>query len=822
MPAKTYVLTEILDYVGTHVSSEGPFGISQRELAQALGYHSCSMSRPLDRLVHEGLLHEGRGLVRGGIRKQLTYHLTPQGKERLHRQTRFVPMLPSELPVPPRPFVGRRDELRQLSEYGRDPEALIWVHGGPGMGKTALVAQLVRGLKRGRVPFWFTVRPGSSPRHFLAAVAHALTPVGAAQLAYYAESPRNPTGREVASLLLRALGDHALLGVIDDIQSAGNDMRTFLTEFLPPAAGEGKALFIVVGQEGPFLPAGTIPIHRLEVGGLDRISAHELTDRQGGLADRFEAVFQASLGSPLILQLAVQTPGVEATLATLPDAVVGRMPIRDVVALLPAALANEPLPIAFLTEMSGLPEPRIEELTRLGVLHPAHEGRVELLEAIRRALISRAGPAEAEAHRLLAAFYGRSHRPEAVRERFIHLVAGEDWRGASEVLSKEDRKLLELGYSDALRNALGHLTLGLPAGTSRIRALRLEAELLRAHSGYTDAILLLRRAIDDAGDDRRISAECLLQIVELFLRLRQIDQAEATLDEARRMGASTRRLRLFFQLTEARLVEARGNLGTARELFRSTFDESRRARISDLAVESLAAWSRVTVVGGYEEEALRIVEEGLPGARAAGRTDLVFTLLLVRARAYQETGKRDLAELEMRKLRAETEALGYLTQLTYTLSGLAAMTVEAGRWNEATEFARQASTLAQRLGNETVFGHTLAVLSAGEIRQGQLESARDHGEQSVRVLSRLPASDSLVLAHSYLAEAYVALGQGEPARTHYGEAITLARSMGMLPWIQQLESELKKKIDDLLGEGSGSSASTPHVEVSQAESEGGV
>ncbi len=38
-------------------------------------------------------------------------------------------------------------------------------------------------------------------------------------------------------------------------------------------------------------PAG-IPVHKLTVGGLDRVAAHELTDRHGGLADRFEHVYQ--------------------------------------------------------------------------------------------------------------------------------------------------------------------------------------------------------------------------------------------------------------------------------------------------------------------------------------------------------------------------------------------------------------------------------------------------------------------------------------------------------------------------------------------------
>ena len=84
MGAPTFLPIEILDYVQTHAPpDDSPFGISQKELARALGYHPCSMSRPMDALVEEGLLSSQRRLVRDGVRKQITYRLTEQGRSRL-------------------------------------------------------------------------------------------------------------------------------------------------------------------------------------------------------------------------------------------------------------------------------------------------------------------------------------------------------------------------------------------------------------------------------------------------------------------------------------------------------------------------------------------------------------------------------------------------------------------------------------------------------------------------------------------------------------------------------------------------------------------
>ena len=652
VPVVSYVPAEILDYVETHAPAEDEgFGISQKELAKALGYHPCSMSRPLGDLVGKGFLRARRGVVRGGIRKQIVYALTEEGRVHLRGETRDVPMLSGAIPPPPNPFLGRKRELQDLLSYSQEGGAAVFVEGSPGMGKTSLVARHVRRLKAGRVPFWFTIRPGSSPRHVTIALARALSVIGAQQLAYYSQLPRQPVGSEVADLAARALGERPLLAVFDDAQVSSPDMRKFLEE-LASGLGRGRHdLFFFVGQNPPMFEPKELARYHLVVGGLDRVAAHDLTDRRGGLADRFETVYQASLGSPLLLQMAVSTPDVEATAAALPAAVVGRLPASELVGLVPVALANEPIPVSFVQELGDLSSERIEQLVAGGLLQRGTEGRVEVLQVVRAALLAKVGPVDERAgHLTLAAYYARSHRPEAVRERFLHLVASEAWRLAGRLLDSQERTLLSLGYSDQLRNSLRHLTLAIPKGRARVQALRVEASLLRLHSEYSEAILSLRRAIAEADGDRRLEAECLCQIVELSVRLRQIEEGERALAEARKRGPFGRRLEVFIMLSQARLVEAKGDLHSSQGQYLDVFERATRQRIDDLALESIAAWSRIAWLGGEREAALRTVSEALPKARASGRLDIVFNLLLIRARAYAEEGQRDLAEQEMERI----------------------------------------------------------------------------------------------------------------------------------------------------------------------------
>jgi tetratricopeptide (TPR) repeat protein/DNA-binding MarR family transcriptional regulator len=798
---QTYLAIEILDYVQTHAPPEdSPFGISQRELAQAMGYHPCSMSRPLQALVREGFLGAARRLVRDGQRKQLTYRITETGLARLHKETREVPILSGEIPPPPHPFLGRREELADLAATVRGSSGgVVFVDGSAGMGKTALVSRHLRETRRGRIPFWFTARAGSTPRQLVTALSHSLQALGAQQLAYYSQLPRPPTAKEVADLVARTVGGRQLIVVVDDAHLSAPELRRFLRDFTVGLVRSGGHRVYFVSQEPPMFEVPSLPTHHLEVGGLDRAAAHELTDRGGGLAERFENVYQSTLGSPLLLTLAVRNPDVSGPASALPAGILRRLPPEEFRALLPLAIANEPLPQSFITEGGLLAPARVHELSRTGILHGTLQGQVEILQVVRSAILGQARPLEErEAHQRLASYYGRSHRPDSVRQRFLHLVDAEALRPALQLLGQQERVLLGLGYSETLRAALRHLATSLPRGPNRLRALTVEVKLLRQHSNYAEAVSALRRAIDEADDDPATTCQCHLAIVDMLLKLRQVPEAEAEFEHAGKVGALNRRLQAFFLLTEARLTEARGNKREAEGLYKTAFEFARRNKVTDLGLEAIAAWTSLSeLYGGQHEQTLQVIATALPQARAEGRVDIVFNLLLARSRAYSVTGRPDLAEPEMQSVRSEAERLGYSNQLAYALSGLAALAFEGNRLDDGTNYAKQAILLAERLGNDLVLGHTLGLLCTAELRMGIqsgetsfLQDSIAHGERGVEILGRLPHSDSLAIGHAYLAEAY-SQRQNEPkALEHFAAAVALSEELGLGWVVDSLQDQL--------------------------------
>jgi DNA-binding MarR family transcriptional regulator/tetratricopeptide (TPR) repeat protein len=803
MAGQSYLPIEVLDYIDTHAPpADSPYGISQRELAKALGYHPCSMSRPLEDLVKGGLLTCKRGPVRDGIRRQLVYHLTESGRGRLTRETQHVPLLSGALPPPPNPFLGRRDELARLNAFSEIGGLVVLVDGPPGMGKTALVSRHIRRLKRTRIPIWFTVRPSGSSRQFVTSLAHSLSALGSSQLAYYAQLPRAPQPREVADLASRALSDRALALVVDDVQMAGPDLKGFLLKFLAELLRSKKDQVYLVGQELPEIPEMGSQVEHLTVGGLDRSAAHELTDRRGGLAERFESVYTATLGSPLLLQLAVSNPEIEADAATLPSRVVDRLTLEELRAMLPIALSNEPIPIAFVTDSGALSQAQLTEVLRMGIVQKSQQGRLEILQVVRAAMLARVTPTdERAAHLVLADFYARSHRPESVRERLLHLVGAEAWRAAAQLVVQQDRTLLGLGYSEALRNALRHLATALPRGIPKVRVLQAEAAMLRHHSDYGDSIAVLRRVVTEAHGDPKIACDALLSTVELRIRLRQVDEAAQAYSEAEQIGPITRRLQAYFVLSDARLLDAHGKGREALARFQEAYEIARRFKITDLALESIAAWSRLEDLESGPEVSLRVATDALLKARQAGRADITFNLRLVRARAFIRLGQFSQAEAEMLLVRSEAESLGYLNQLSYALDGLVGAVASAGRFREAAAYARQSCALAERIGNDMVLGHSLAQLCAVEGHIAQTEGLSElfddavaHGERSLAVLAHLPPSEVLAFAHAYLAEVYILKADVAKAKSSYDAALDLSNRL-QLAWVRDaIESEVGAKL----------------------------
>lgn len=664
------------------------------------------------------------------------------------------------------------------------------------MGKTALASRFLRRAKRAEsVPFWFTIREATSARHFTQALAHTLTSLGSRQLAYYAQLPREPNGREVANLVQRVLGTRLLLGVIDDLHEAGPDLKTFLIAFAEWLVRDRADVLLLSGHEVPENLSPELRSLQVELDGIDRAAAHELTDRKGGLAERFEEVYTVTRGNPLLLQLALTIPGEIPSATSLPAAVVSKLKPEEVLGVLPVALANEPMPISFVLESRELSEGQLQSLTHAGMLNTPAPGYVEVFQVLRAAFVAKADRTQVRAaHIQLARYYSRSHRPEAVREQFLHFTAAAAYSRAAEILNHQEAGLLASGYSVALRTSLQELADSASQSILRVRALRTLASLQRIRSEYLDAIQSLQKAAAAAGDDGKLRAECLLSTVDLHCRLHQLTDADAALRAAEELPLTTRRLQLLDELSRARVDEEKANYAGAGAVYSEVFAQAKRARIEDLALDALARWAHVASLAGDQGARYDFIDEGIVQARNSGRVDILFALMSQKVRIYIESRNLKAAEADLIKIRSECEALGYLSQLVYTLSGFVALCADTGRWAEMDSYAAETIETARRLGNDLVVGHTLALQCNGKLQRGDYAEAVNLGTQSIQVLERLPLSDSLLFAHGTLADAYAEWGHQQEGLAHYEQALRLADRFGFTSWKTTLMNEVGKKL----------------------------
>jgi hypothetical protein len=200
-------------------------------------------------------------------------------------------------------FVPRPELAAALTEAIGVTRA-VHVHGGAGMGKTSLVAQVVAHLKPARPVIWYRFRPGvnDSLPAIVFELAHHLRHHGRPRTADALESPATPDATLLSRLVLQDLSGHPLVAVFDDAQLAED--HSAIRAFLEDLATRLEAITIVtVSRHEEPRPS---PAVKLEVMPLDRRGAGQLLNALGSTADKstVDKVFAWTGGSPHLIRLA--------------------------------------------------------------------------------------------------------------------------------------------------------------------------------------------------------------------------------------------------------------------------------------------------------------------------------------------------------------------------------------------------------------------------------------------------------------------------------------------------------------------------------------
>ncbi|MDE1835678.1 MAG: AAA family ATPase, partial [Euryarchaeota archaeon] len=350
---------DILAFLATRpVSGDVADGISRDDLAKRLGYRPTSVWGVLKELEALGDVVSVRAHVPGAPYRRQVFRLT---EEALRRVSADAVPIPKGLPELAEPFVGRAKELEQLHRLYKKG-GLCVVDGVPGVGKTALVRCSLRFVWGSRLLIWTTLR-GISPSGLAARIA---SEVAALQRQGLAERPSvSSDGGEGSCISNIVRGSPVgVVWVLDELQDAPPEtllsLREALDVFVP---GSSHSAVLVTQRELPWSLSGDVS--HLVLRGLSRREALTLTDALGLPEDRFEVLYQGTLGNPRFLRQGIGTPqGGEELFA---DTVLSSISAEQRRALLPLSLTWVRAPQAWAIA-SGLSPRDVQNLVSRSIL----------------------------------------------------------------------------------------------------------------------------------------------------------------------------------------------------------------------------------------------------------------------------------------------------------------------------------------------------------------------------------------------------------------------------------------------------------------------
>jgi ATP/maltotriose-dependent transcriptional regulator MalT len=387
------------------------------------------------------------------------------------------------------------------------------------------------------------------------------------------------------------------------------------------------------------------------------------------------------------------------------------------------------------------------------------EGHARYHHLFQQFLLHQLTPAEAQtAHRQAAACYLAQGQPE---EALHHLLAGQAWDEAAQVLRSLGQEMVRAGRLDTLAGAIHALPPDVLERHPPLLAYL--GDVARLHSRFNEALGWYQQAETHsrAQGDLQSAGQALRGQARVYLDTVNPTQAEHLLQEALRLsdGQEDRetRIRLLELLAENRL-----NLGRLEDAERF---QAQAAALRDEVSSEAELAVRVLVRTGRLSEARLILEERAEAERRSPvlrpRAHRETTLLLSLLLAFQGDGEAALRTAVEGTERGQALSSPFITAVGFMRQGHAWQLQPApDAAEQAIRCFRDAIAIAEdlavpRLKVEAFWGLCRAYGFAGQVPAAEAAAAQGvviaqlTGDEWVTALIRLAMAGSYVLAGRY-------------------------------------------------------------------------
>jgi DNA-binding NarL/FixJ family response regulator len=693
----------------------------------------------------------------------------------------------------------------------------VFVSGEPGIGKTSLVASLLRRADEAgfltfsgsaaeferELPFGLVVdaldeylasldpqafhRLAADDRGELAGVFPALRSLSSGSGPTTA-AERFRAHHAVRELIERLAATRPVALVFDDIQWADGASLELVAHLLrrPPRAGVLIAATYRTGQADPALlaaldaPALDDGVARVELGPLTRQAADALVE--GASPAERERLYAAGEGNPFyMLELARAGGGAAHPEASVPATVAAAI-VRELDGVSPgartlanaAAVAGDPFELDLAVAIAGLtPADSLGPLDELMDCDLVRQGEVPRRFRFRHPLVRNAVYESCPAGFRLAA-HGRAAdaraargEPATARAHHVEQSAAYGDLAAAAVLIEAAEATAERAPESAARWFAAAMRL-LPNDAAPGRRIELLTALARAQAAtgrFEDSRAALLEAIDLAGDgdaDGRLAAACA-GTEQLLGRHEQARRRLAGALERLPERASPEAFELMLALAggaffradfEAMHTEGARAMGAAKALG----DELSTVAASAMLAMAGAFGGRIPAGQAHRTDAARIID-ALPDDRLAARLDAVT--FLGTAELYLDLFEEAVAHGRRGLAVARAAGQGEFFPALVQVVGVALFAL--GRVNEAAEAFDSTIEAARLSGNAQALGWSLLNRSMVACVAGDLDAALSLAEESAQVTAHMDRT-SLVTAHGSTVLAHALCETGDPQR----------------------------------------------------------
>ncbi|TMA00721.1 MAG: hypothetical protein E6J92_08950 [Methanobacteriota archaeon] len=700
---------------------------------------------------------------------------------------------------------GRSDEQQALDTWASSQVGMLIVTGIAGIGKSTVVASwLVRQRPRPYI-YWFEIHEGTTNSAFLRDFAAFLARLGKRGLTNLLRERDEPEPRVLARLLVHELTDMPILLVLDNFHRAEADLTRLIRGPVFQLSQSTGTKVLVISRTVPVstsrrkTPREARP-EVLRLGGLDLESSLSLLRAKGFAGDEaaIRRAAHSARGHPILLSFAAQTGSTASGEMTryLEHEIWRTLSKEERTLLEAASLFRGLVPLDSLHCFSKDWQTALHSLQTKNLLAPTISGGIVVHDSIREYIRDRLPEARRRTfHSLASAYFLDGSDMHDRLEGMYHLVESGDLKEigsyltsqgtglqdllpASDllaVLRKVDRASLDpvAGcvlpevFGDALR-ALGDLQPALLEYRNAVR--RCEV------TGRAASVPRLLRKIASIERCRTNHAKALGQLVEAQGRLKDHpDPSEA--------GEVLREMALL-ERTQGRLAEAAVHMNAAIDL---ATEGSAPAALS----RCFTALGSIETDRGELERGLEYKLEGLRVAERAGnltetaRGSISVGISYHALRRYEESMKYYDRALQLARL------VGNLRLVAYATMNRCASLMDMGRAEDAAGELAEAKRLVQILEERD----TLALL---DVYEGQRESELGRWSRATQLLERglrglRACADRADLARSlvYAGRFYLEHGETRDAQRYLDEAAELARSLGNIALLSEIEPLLR-------------------------------